>query len=490
MEPKEIEDIIKVDPTLEQYLSAVDAASSSVSSRRQSGLCRLRLPVDDQQAAQIDFTITLGGDGTVLHVNWLLQGVSIALPPLVSFALGTLGFLTTFYFEEHVNLIERVLEAYKEENDNTSQSSNRIVTPSASTDQVCGTKACALRHDSDSVSPSPSPASTSTSTALSDSADLMERGLMVNPRMRLHCKIFRRVEDGASGQPNYRFSGSYTCLNEMLIHRSSSPFLTNIDIQLVERDSSARSPFYITTVHGDGLMVATPTGSTAYSMASGGPMLAPNVDGMVLTPVSPHSLSFRPLVLNSCADLRCSIGMNSRLGISACGFGDTLCLHPTEPTAAAASNSAPATATHAHTAPLHSAPHRYACIASFDGHCQVPLGPGDFVQVSAHAHTLDHINLHHPALSNESLWLKSLTHKLHWNLTAAQLRLLEEQGLQERHAAEEAIQQEMEAAARGATNATNATRPHNATTRRETQQFTAADPFTRFTPNTRIQSNM
>lgn len=480
MEPTEVREMTRADRSLKQWVRSQaesDALAESDAGGVEGGLFPLRLPVRDSMISAIDFGITLGGDGTVLHVNWLLNSTRVPLPPLVSFALGTLGFLTTLYFDEHAKLIDRVLAAYRREGE---EGTEKRMDPGI----TANTTGARNVSGGSLISPSGS-AATACSRTTCSSAD--EHGLMIHPRMRLHCRVYRRaspsstpasspfgsgddsggvnVGDGlgevAVAQPAYTFAGSYTCLNEILIHRSSSPFLTSIDIALVEPHAPTRPPFYVTTVHGDGLMVSTPTGSTAYGMASGGPMVAPNVDGMVLTPVAPHSLSFRPIVLNACADVRLSIAANSRLGVAACGLPETICVHPSSdappttpppilsfatpsPSGASSGESrspSPSSSPPAPPSPRTSARHhpakRYAGIVSFDGQLQVPLGPGDFVQVSSAAHTLDHVNLHFPSLANESLWLKSLTNKLHWNLTPTQLRLIEQQ--QAEHAPEPII---------------------------------------------------
>ncbi len=78
-------------------------------------------------------------------------------------------------------------------------------------------------------------------------------------------------------------------LNDVFINRFDSPKLTSIAAWYGEH--------FITVFHSDGIIVATPSGSTAYSLSAGGPIVEPDVRAFLLTPICPHSLSERPLIL-------------------------------------------------------------------------------------------------------------------------------------------------------------------------------------------------
>jgi NAD+ kinase len=69
---------------------------------------------------------------------------------------------------------------------------------------------------------------------------------------------------------------------------------------------------YVNTHRGDGLIVATPTGSTAYALSCGGPIIQPNVNALVMVPICPHTLSDRPLVLPSTSTVRVSLEHDTR----------------------------------------------------------------------------------------------------------------------------------------------------------------------------------
>lgn len=78
-------------------------------------------------------------------------------------------------------------------------------------------------------------------------------------------------------------------VNDIVFHRSKNPSLIELSIFVDD--------VYLNTFCADGIIVATPSGSTAYSMSAGGPILAPNLEAFVITPICPHTISNRPIVL-------------------------------------------------------------------------------------------------------------------------------------------------------------------------------------------------
>lgn len=80
-------------------------------------------------------------------------------------------------------------------------------------------------------------------------------------------------------------------INEVVIHRGKNPSLIEL---LIRIDGT-----YLNTFAADGLIISTPNGSTAYSLAAGGPILTPDLDAILITPISPHTISNRPIVIKA-----------------------------------------------------------------------------------------------------------------------------------------------------------------------------------------------
>jgi len=83
--------------------------------------------------------------------------------------------------------------------------------------------------------------------------------------------------------------GDCFAINDIVIHRAANPSLIEMSIYV--------NGTYVNTFEADGMIIATPTGSTAYSLAAGGPILAPDLEAILITPICAHTISNRPIVL-------------------------------------------------------------------------------------------------------------------------------------------------------------------------------------------------
>ncbi len=122
-------------------------------------------------------------------------------------------------------------------------------------------------------------------------ADLLEGSYAIEERVMISASISDR---------------KFLAANDIVLHRAKNPSLVEMAVYV--------NGFYFNAFLGDGLIVATPNGSTAYSLAAGGPILTPNLDALVLTPICAHTISNRPIVLS--ADHEIEIQYLSETGTS------------------------------------------------------------------------------------------------------------------------------------------------------------------------------
>jgi NAD+ kinase len=112
----------------------------------------------------------------------------------------------------------------------------------------------------------------------------LEGEAFLDPRFTLEGRI--RNGDGSEGPGLW-------ALNDLVVHKGGVARVVRLDLE-VGREGEREE---IGSFSADGVIVATPTGSTAYSLSAGGPIIAPTMDCIVVTPISPHTMAMRPLVL-------------------------------------------------------------------------------------------------------------------------------------------------------------------------------------------------
>ena len=103
--------------------------------------------------------------------------------------------------------------------------------------------------------------------------------MAIDERMMLTARLVR----------NGQRLGEYAALNDLVITKSAMSRIINLSVSVEGQ--------YATAYRADGLIISTPTGSTAYSLSAGGPILFPTMDAVVLTPICSHTLTNRPIVL-------------------------------------------------------------------------------------------------------------------------------------------------------------------------------------------------
>ena len=115
---------------------------------------------------------------------------------------------------------------------------------------------------------------------------LKKGNVPVDKRMMLKCRVF---SDGRSRDRDEKFCSA--AINDIYI--TAGPPFRMVELKILVDGQP------LAGCVTDGLIISTPTGSTAYNLSAGGPILSPKIEAVVITPICPHSLSFRPIVINA-----------------------------------------------------------------------------------------------------------------------------------------------------------------------------------------------
>jgi NAD+ kinase len=326
-----------------------------------------------------DFVVTLGGDGTVLFCSWLFQRI---VPPVLPFALGSLGFLTNFDYSDYKKVLKSALDTGIRVNLRMRFTATvyRATLPVSSVDDRRKRRAIRsgktgeiimrtiqeggwnrlesafpphqdlrgifTESGGDAKNASKDRAAPDSGTTPAGKEGLDGRGSAKGDKRdkEVMCFSTRPVE-------------TFEVLNDLVVDRGPSPYVSQLEVFGDEH--------HMTTAQADGLCISTPTGSTAYSLSAGGSLVHPEIPAILITPICPHTLSFRPMLLPDSMELRIAVPYNSRS----------------------------------------------TAWASFDGRGRVELKQGDHIKVTASRYPFPTV-----CAENQSIdWFQSISRTLKWN---------------------------------------------------------------------------
>ena len=247
-------------------------------------------PLLQEGLREADFLFSIGGDGTLLSAVHLLAGKDI---PVVGINFGHLGFLTTAGRDDFDLLVDDLL-------------AGRYTVEPRTLLHVEVNRRSATASGANSSTSSASGANGSNSSASgANGSNSSASGANFQLATASGANSQLATASGANGSPTLTSSA----LNEVSLHRIDDTNLLRTDLYV--------GGDFVATYDGDGLLVATPTGSTAYSLSCGGPILTPDCGCFVITPIAVHNLSLRPIIVPDTATLRLvtAPGSNLDLGI-------------------------------------------------------------------------------------------------------------------------------------------------------------------------------
>ena len=271
--------------------------------------------------------IIIGGDGTCLWANNLFKNSKNKIPPFFSFHGGNLGFLAIYYPEKYKIHLKELYET----TDYSFIHRKEILCTLYEKEEVKDEKKDKVKE-----------------------GDKDEKGEGGD-------KDGDKDKDNKEEFEGYKEIKKFTGLNELYLEKKANMCHSTLFIE----DN------FLANVSSDGLIFATPTGSTAYSLSAGGPILHNSVDGIIVTAICPFSLSFRPIVLPHNIKLRVKNNYKKF-------------------------------------------PERY-CIIKIDGKDEGPLLDNQYIEISLTDMSVDFLVLKKTQENLNSLWIEKISNSLGWN---------------------------------------------------------------------------